>query len=396
MKIAIVIYGTRGDVQPMLALSTALMNRGHEIIFCATPDHEALAERYQCPFVPFGPDMRELFSKANIKGKATARPSVKEMKTSTARQIDELPDILRGSDLVLGVGFVLGVHTVADSLGVPYRFVIFYPVLLGPGSHASRSSQRMFSIGRAITNMAIKGFINKKRARINLQPINDVWANWMGEEVIVACDRDINSIPQGVAFNCKQTGYLILPSDLKLPAHVEQFIAAGTPPVYIGFGSNPIDQAEKYTSIFAEVAKITGQRLIISKGWAMLPEQNSEHILYVDEMPFELLFPKLAAVVSHGGTGTVAYAARAGIPQIAFPYMADQFENRKIIADLGIGPITCDFKKISATAISIAITECLTNDTYKHNATILMKKLSETDGLQMTVELLESIVTQTR
>jgi len=77
-----------------------------------------------------------------------------------------------------------------------------------------------------------------------------------------------------------------------------------------------------------------------------LPENNTSDVLYVGEMPFESLFPRLSAIVYHGGTGTMAAAARAGIPQVAFPFMADQFENRKRIVQLGLGPNACDFKKI--------------------------------------------------
>ncbi len=127
---------------------------------------------------------------------------------------------------------------------------------------------------------------------------------------------------------------------------MEEFLNSGKPPVFIGFGSNPVSRPEKYNQIFDKVSKATNQRLIVSRGWADLPENNTSDVLYVGEMPFESLFPRLAAIVHHGGTGTMAAAARAGIPQVAFPFMADQFENRKRIVQLGLGPNACDFKKI--------------------------------------------------
>jgi sterol 3beta-glucosyltransferase len=126
-----------------------------------------------------------------------------------------------------------------------------------------------------------------------------------------------------------------------------------------------VDRPEKYNFIFNEVSKETNQRFIISKGWANLQENNSTDILYVDEMPFELLFPRLAAIVYHGGTGTMAAAARAAIPQAAFPFMADQFENRKKIVKLGLGPNTCDFKKLTANALSSAIKDRVNNSEFK-------------------------------
>jgi len=392
MKVAIVINGTRGDVQPMLALAKGLIENGHEVVCCAPPENEELAQRYSIPFVAFGPNYKELFKQnAKMKGGAAISPSPKSMKRDTANQIDMLPELLKGSNLVLGVGFVLGVHTVADILKVPYRFVIFYPVLLGPVKSDPFVGRKLFAFGRLMTNMVMKRFINKKRAELNLQPLADVWSDWMGENVIVVCDKELNKAREGVMYNFVQTGYMMLPSLNGLPENVENFLKAGKPPVFIGFGSNPVSQPEKYIQILNQVSKATNQRLIVSKGWADLPENNTDTVLYVDEMPFELLFPRLAAIAYHGGTGTMAAAARAGIPQVAFPFMADQFENRKQIVNLELGPNACDFRKLSEVALSSAITECVTNDKYRKNAIEIAKRIQGTDGLQLTVQLLEDI-----
>jgi len=391
MKIAIVINGTRGDVQPMLALAEGLQKNGHEIILCAPPENEELVKRYNCPFVPFGPNYKEIFKQnANMKGGATTSPSPKKMKEETENQITKLPSILKGSDLLLGVGFVLGLQTVADILKIPYRFVIFYPALLGPSKTDNLKYRIMFSFGRSMTNMVMKKFINKYRLEFGLQPIPDVWKNWMSDKVIVACDKELNEAKKGVAFDFIQTAYMHLPSKTNLPENVEKFITSGEPPVFISFGSNPISKPEKFAQIFIEVSKETKQRLIVSKGWADLIDDNSQDILYVDEMPFEYLFPKLSAIVFHGGTGTMAAAAKAGIPQIAFPFMADQFDNRIKIEKLGIGPKVRDFKKITEHDISNAISECLKNKKYKNNAIELSNKLKDINGVDMTVQIIEN------
>jgi vancomycin aglycone glucosyltransferase len=390
MKVAIVINGTRGDVQPMLALAKGLIANRHEVICCAPPENEEFVKQYNCQFVAFGPNYKELFKQnAQMKGGATKAPSPKEMKKETENQIDLLPELLKGSDLVLGVGFVLGVHTVADILKVPYRFVIFYPILLGTSKTDPFINRVLFGFVRSITNLVMKSFINKKRVELGLQPIVDVWSNWMGDNVIVACDKELNSVREGVLFNFTQTGYMTLSSQTGLPEKVEKFLTSGKPPVFIGFGSNPVSRPEKYRHTFIEVSKATNQRLIISKGWADLPENNTSNVLYVDEMPFELLFPRLAAIVYHGGTGTMAAAARAGIPQIAFPFMSDQFVNRKQIVKLGLGPNACDFKKLSTNALSLAIAECVTNDKYKKNAVEISQKLKGSNGLELTLNLIE-------
>ena len=234
-----------------------------------------------------------------------------------------------------------------------------------------------------------KGFINKQRANYGLPPIKDVWQHWLGDNVILACDKELSPAREGTAFAFTQTGFMLLPSKNELPAEVETFLASGKPPVYIGFGSNPIVDAAKFSSVFEQVRDATSQRLIISKGWAEFPVTNARDILYVDELPFDRLFLRLAAVVYHGGTGTMAAVARAGIPQAAFPFMVDQFENRNQIVKLGLGPATCDFKKITAGAISAAITECITNDKYRKNAGDTSQKLHNKNGTELTVQLIE-------
>jgi UDP:flavonoid glycosyltransferase YjiC (YdhE family) len=97
----------------------------------------------------------------------------------------------------------------------------------------------------------------------------------------------------------------------------------------------------------------------------------------------------MAAAVYHGGTGTMAAIIRAGIPQAAFPFMGDQFENRKQIVRLGLGPDTCDFRKITSASISEAINDCITKDYYRNNAVDLAQKLQNKNGVEMTVQLIE-------
>jgi vancomycin aglycone glucosyltransferase len=391
MKIACVILGSRGDVQPMIALATGLFKNGHEVIIYAPPENEELARLNNCQFVAFGPEVKKKVKEnpEKNKGGVAAKIPISVFKKLISDQINLLPIVIKDADLVLGAGIVFEVPTAADILKVPYRLVAFYPIILGTTKDDPLKNRMMFGFGGLMMNLMLKGFINKNRTKYGLPPIKDIWKHWMGENVIVACDKELNAARDGVAFTFTQTGFMILPSKKLLPANVVDFISSGEPPVYIGFGSNPITNPEKYTAMFEQVRDTTNQRLIISKGWADLPVIDTENILYVDEMPLELLFPRLAAAIYHGGTGTMAAVARAGIPQAAFPFMGDQFENRKQIVKLGLGPYACDFKKITAKAISTAITECVINDQFKKNAVDISQRLNNANGLELTVQLIE-------
>ncbi len=393
MKIACVILGTRGDVQPMVALAGGLMKKGHEVTIYAPPENEELVGRNNCRFVPFGPGIKKAVNEnpEGQKGGVAVTISPKQGKKLIGDQMTLLPEVIKDADLVLGAGIVPGVHTAADILKVPYRYIIFYPIMLGTTKDDPFKNRMMFGFGRSMMNVFVKGFINKHRAAFALPPIKDVWAHWLGENVIVACDRELNPAREGVAFPFTQTGFMLLPSIAGIPDNVKDFLNSGEPPVYIGFGSNPIVNTEKYTQIFEKVRDTTKQRLIISKGWAGLSEGDTHDILYVDEMPFDLLFPGVSAIIYHGGTGTMAAVARAGIPQAAFPFMGDQFANQKQIVKLGLGPDTCEFKKMTAESISSAIKECVTNEKYRKNAAEMSQKLQNVNGLELTIELIENI-----
>lgn len=392
MKIACVILGTRGDVQPMIALATGLMKKGHEVIICAPPENEELAKKYNCRFEPFGPGIKKAVNERpeKQKGGIAIKISPKVGKKLFGDQINLLPDIIRGVDLVLGAGIVIGVQTAAEILKVPYRLVAFYPMILGTASGDPFKNRIMFGFGKSAINLVLKGFVNKQRNKFGLLPIKDVWSHWLGENVIIACDRELNTARKEVAYTFTQTGFMLLPPLEKyLPENVENFLNGGKPPVYIGFGSNPIVKREKYSQIFEQVRDRTGQRLIVSKGWADLPASSNPDILYADDLPFELLFPRVTAAIYHGGTGTMAAVARAGIPQAVFPFMGDQFENRKQVVKLGLGPETCNFKKMTADSICSAITALIINNSYRKNARELSERLQNIDGLEMTVQHIE-------
>lgn len=393
MRISIFVYGTRGDVQPMLALAIGLKENGHEIVFIANPENEEMVKSYDFPFVPFGPNVKEqikenaLLKRSPTKASASA---MKEFKKYVDNQLNLLPDIIKGSDLLLNAGLGMGVATATDIMNIPYRFVIFYPALLGSGNSGTIFNRIKVSLMIMMANSLLKGLINKKRLEAGLQPIKSVPDSYAGEHVIVAADVALNTVNEGVKANYTQTGYLFLPLKDRLPENVEKFIASGTPPVFIGFGSNPIYYPHELIQMFNRISKITQQRLIISKGWADLNiSDSSSDILYVDDISYELLFPRMAAIIHHGGTGTMAYAARAGTPQAAFPFMTDQFINRNQIAKLRIGPKTCDFKKMSEKAIVEAIMDCISNDHYKRKAIEISEKIKSRDGLKLTVKLIE-------
>jgi len=384
MKIAIVVFGTRGDVQPCVALALELERAGHSTFLCVPPEHRGWIASYGCTVEPFGTNVKELVKRGSAgKKKPATRPSVKKMKAEVSLQIDQLPAIVKGSDLLIGVGLVHGVPTVAEILRIPYRFMAFYPGIMGPPTDAPRSGKMLWRFGKMAMNATLRGHINKKR-------IADVWKNWMGENVILASEKALIPVSPKVEFRFAQTGYMFLPSLSPLDRQVVDFLANGAPPVFIGFGSNPINNPGQYARMLSEVANATGQRLIVSRGWVDLGAGGGDpNCLFVEEVPYDLLFPGVSMVIHHGGIGTLATAARAGVPQAAFPFMADQFQNQQEMIKSGIAPISGTFKTLTAKSLSRVVMEILSNDSYKTRALEIASAISGHNGTLETVRLIE-------
>jgi UDP:flavonoid glycosyltransferase YjiC (YdhE family) len=124
-----------------------------------------------------------------------------------------------------------------------------------------------------------------------------------------------------------------------LPEAVEEFLAAGPPPLYLGFGSMTDPDAEHTTQLAVEATRQAGCRLILSRGWAGLGATPlPSHCLAIGPVSHTRLFPRMAAIVHHGGAGTTAAAARSGKPQLVVPHLADQFHFGAQVHALGVAP----------------------------------------------------------
>jgi sterol 3beta-glucosyltransferase len=160
------------------------------------------------------------------------------------------------------------------------------------------------------------------------------------------------------------TGYWFHDSDQswRPPPSLAEFIDRGAPPVYIGFGSMFTRRAEEITKFVLKTVGRTGQRAVISTGWGGLrPEKPPDDVHVIAGVPHDWLFPRMAAVVHHGGAGTTAAGLRAGKPSVICPFITDQFFWGRRVHDLGAGPEPVPQKKLSAERIAAAI-DCAVND----------------------------------
>jgi vancomycin aglycone glucosyltransferase len=172
-----------------------------------------------------------------------------------------------------------------------------------------------------------------------MDPIDDVLDYVLTAHTWLAADAALAPVPATPGRQIFQTGTWVLADRTPLPADLEAFIGSGPPPVFAGFGSMPA--AGDATRVLIGAARAVGRRIIVSRGWADLDLiDDAADCIAVGDVSHDVLFPRVAAVVHHGGAGTTAAAARAGVPQVITPMFGDQFYWAGRIVALGVGATT--------------------------------------------------------
>ncbi|MBK8020607.1 MAG: glycosyltransferase family 1 protein [Chloroflexi bacterium] len=174
------------------------------------------------------------------------------------------------------------------------------------------------------------------------------------------------------------------------PPDLVAFLAAGEAPVYVGFGSMPDANPAATTRTILDAVRRTGKRVILLTGWAGLgADEVPEDIYILKYAPHSWLFPKMAAVVHHGGSGTTASGLRAGVPTAVVPHQGDQGFWGRTVKDLGVGAVPIPRKKLTADNLVAAITEATSNPAMKARAVALSEKIAVEDGLAEAVKWVE-------
>jgi len=387
--------GSRGDVQPLVALGATLAARGCRVRVCAFEEARELAESYGLEFVAHGVDSRAMIeeqAEAIHGGRLDFHRAVNRVfKEILENQFAHLPDAARDADLMIGGGVQFGGPTVAEALGIPYRFIAYCPIVLPSSEHPPFVIERqirrpwlnrvLWRLFLATLGAQIRRGLNRQRATLGLEPIRDVYANLCGNEPLLAADPDLAPGPHDAPVQYRQVGFLHPPDTGEpLPEKLEAFLAAGPPPIYVGFGSMPDPHPEQTTQRLLDVIAARGARAVISAGWAGLGTGPlSDDVLGVGAVPHAKLFPRVAAVVHHGGAGTTSSAARAGVPQILVPHLLDQFYFARRVRELGVGVATGARRELDFAALAQCIDAVLENEILAERAAALGERMRARD-----------------
>lgn len=349
MRLLLSTIGSRGDVQPLMALAFQLRERGAQVRLCVPPDFVSWISDAGFDVTPLGPELR-----STGRARPSSPPSPEQRRQmiegTIAAQFATIASAAEGSDLIVGAtALQVAAPSVAEYLGVPYVFVAYCPAVLpsphhappllpipGQAPHPPMDDYSAVWVEDASRwNLLWRDPINAHRATLGLAGIDDVRSYVLTNEPWLAADPLLAPWPDGSGA-VEQTGAWMLEDTRPLPPDVTAFLEAGAPPVYVGFGS--IRAPEGLTSTLVAAARRVGRRAIVSRGWAdlSLPDAGAD-CLAVDEVNHHALFAHVAAVVHHGGAGTTTAAARAGAPQVVVPQFYDQPYWASRIDALGLG-----------------------------------------------------------
>jgi sterol 3beta-glucosyltransferase len=187
-----------------------------------------------------------------------------------------------------------------------------------------------------------------------------------------------------------KAGFIFLDDGAGLDPELDAFLTEGEPPVYLGFGSMKTRHPERLARLLADAASGAGRRALIAGGWAGLAAKDlPPGCRIISSAPHHALFPRVAAVVHHGGAGTTGAAARAGVPQVVVPHFGDQFYWGFRVEALGVGPAPLSRLRLSAKKLSAAIRAALSAECVAR-ARALGERVRARDGLAEAVRVVEA------
>ncbi|MFG2226601.1 glycosyltransferase [Streptomyces sp. NPDC048644] len=396
MRVLLSTYGTRGDVEPLVALAVRLRDLGAEVRMCAPPDEE-FVERLAgigVQLVPVGPPVRELMRGATLPSAADLARYRTELVDA---QFDIFPVAVDGCDALVAAGLAqIAARSVAEAAGIRYVYASYAAVHLPSPHHAPpprpgwpepemNDNRTLWELDAHHVNAQFGETLNGHRASLGLPPVDNVRDHVFTDQPWLAADPALAPWRETPGLDVIQTGAWSLADERPLPADLVTFLEAGAPPVYVGFGSMSTSQDIARGAI--EALRAQGHRALVSRGWADLGLiDDRDDCFAIGEVNQQRLFGKVAAVVHHGGAGTTVTAARAGVPQVVLPaQMSDNPYWAGRVADLDIGA-ALDGPAPTVESLSIAFRTALAPET-RERAKALGTKI-HTDGAAVAANLL--------
>ena len=314
---------------------------------------------------------------------------------------DAAVDLCRRSDLIVSHLVLDQVRAAAELAGRPAVSVTFAHTMV-PSRHirpqglprlGETANAVAWAIGQFMLNRVLRGPMNQFRRRVGAAPIKDVLLDGFASHLLnlIAVSPALCPQPPDWPSWNHMCGFLALPPTAHEPVapHLEAFLAAGEPPVFMGFGSlMPVSSSylTQSVALMKEAAHLAGCRAIIQ---AEVPPEHDDRVVMVGRTPHAQVFPRCAAVVHHCGAGTTHTTLQAGVPSVCVPHVSDQFGWAEELRRLGAAPRAVTRRALTAAKLATRITEALADPGMRTRAAAVAERMKHDDGPARAAVLIE-------
>jgi sterol 3beta-glucosyltransferase len=412
MLITILTIGSRGDVQPYIALAVELKKAGQRVRVATFENFGSFVTDHKLELYPIQGDISKIASSNFLQDAHQADNPFKfllsfnKLKSLVFDLQKDFLEACKGSDAIVyhpgvSIGYFIAQHfKVPGILATPfpmtptrtYPSLIFYDKLHLGGSVNFITHKIFEQIMWMVSSAPIKRFWKQEFGHAPKgfsQPYGRQTTRRY--PTITSCSNYVFPKPDDWPEHVHNTGYWFLDEpDWIPPEDLLYFLEKGQPPVYVGFGSigNPAEAAQT-TDIVIRALALSGQRGILAMGWSGMSkvDQIPNNIFVLESAPHSWLFPRMSAVVHHGGAGTTAAGLRAGVPNIVVPFSNDQFAWGRRVYELGAGPKPIPRKQLTAEKLSDTIQFALA-DEIRNTAKDLGKKIQSENGAAIAAKII--------
>lgn len=405
MKIVITAAGSRGDVDPYTGLGAALAAAGHEVVVAATEGFEGMVREAGLgfrglpgqPAAAAGSDRRgDGLGKRELM--RTASEFITELGRGFAAAVDADADLLLLSATTAPLGWHLAEARNVPCFGVSLQPAAptgdFPPVVGGTRSLGRFGNRAAGRLALRMTDRLFAPAVGELRAVLGLPALSASAMRARQEEARWPVFHGFSTalVPRPADWHAglEVVGnwWPYVSPERKLPAELRDFLQAGPPPVFVGFGSMASGRGERLAEITLRALRRAGLRGVLQAGSAGL-DAAGDDVLSIGDVPHALLFPHVAAVVHHAGAGTAAAALRAGVPAVPVPVTADQPFWAGRVAAIGASPSPIPFRDLTAERLATALGQAAGEPGCRQAAEQAAERIRAEDGAGQVVKAVE-------
>jgi len=425
-SIQLISVGSRGDLEPYLALLQELRQRGHSVQLIGSPNFQQAAAEAGIGFSALPGDFRELMGSPTglelMEGKAVRLIDDQRL----SRWLEVGREAIRGCDLLLAPPLALWAYHLAEAEGCRFAVVSpipvvgtrAFPFLQWPGAGEARQARGLRQRWRGqlhrFSYEAVRLLGWRRDARViqafrrhqglpllpwrGAKARRDAPPQLKAPPVLHLFSRHLLARPDDWPANARITGYCLSPQAkakaYRPPSDLQRFLEAGPPPFYAGFGSMIPRNPDKLGAVVVEAAQQAGQRLILSPGWGrVLPQAPLPRSVFVlEECPHAWLFPQMQGAVHHGGAGTTASTLRSGLPSTVVAFFADQPAWGRTLEQLGVSPVTHRATTVTAAALATSLQAIAGEPRFRQRAAALRTLIAAENGTATAADALEQLL----